>query len=172
MSAGLFAIETPAGSRQATSRGAGALAGVEDGGSLAGNLPNIGKGDIMKSGAVVRLLALCVALGWIAAACSAPVVAPESKAQITLNPAAGKKGAAIAIEGKGFQSGEVIDITLDLGGGHLVGLGTQKVEEIKADASGAFKVDSGIPVNAKPGTYKVTAEGNKGSKAQAQLLVQ
>ncbi len=126
----------------------------------------------MKFGSVYRLLAVCVALGAIIAACGSPVVTKESSAQITLTPAAGKKGAAIAIEGKGFQAGEVIDITLDLGGGNLVGLGTEKVEEIKADGAGAFKVNSGIPVNAKPGTYKVVAEGNKGSKAQAQLIVQ
>ncbi|MEJ5359505.1 MAG: hypothetical protein WHT06_12635 [Desulfobacterales bacterium] len=126
----------------------------------------------MKFDAVHRLITLCLILGLTAFACSAPVVTPESKAQITLNPAAGKKGTVIAIEGKGFQAGEMIDITLDLGGGNLVGLGTEKVEEIKADAAGAFKVNSGIPVNAKPGTYKVIAEGNKGGKAQAQLVVQ
>ncbi len=126
----------------------------------------------MKLDAGHRLLALCLILGLTAFACSAPVVAPESKGQITLTPAVGKKGTAITIEGKGFQAGEVIDITLDLGGGNLVGLGTEKVEEIKADAAGTFKVNSGIPVNAKPGTYKVTAEGNKGGKASAQLVVQ
>lgn len=126
----------------------------------------------MKFGSVYRLLAVCVALGAIIAACGSPVVTKESNAQITLTPAAGKKGTPIAIEGKGFQAGEAIDITLDLGGGNLVGLGTEKVEEIKADGAGAFKVNSGIPVNAKPGAYKVIAEGNKGSKAQAQLIVQ
>ncbi len=126
----------------------------------------------MKVGPVYRLLALCVALGAIIAGCSAPVATKESNAQITLTPAAGKKGTALTIEGKGFQAGEAIDITLDLSGGNLVGLGTEKVEEIKADGAGAFKVSSGIPVNAKPGTYKVVAEGNKGSKAQAQLVVQ
>ncbi len=126
----------------------------------------------MKFDAVHRLLALCLVFGLAAFACSAPVVAPESKAQITLTPAAGKKGTAIVLEGKGFQAGEVIEITLDLGGGNLVGLGTEKVEEIKADAAGAFKVNSGIPVNAKPGTYKVTAEGNQGGRASASLVVQ
>lgn len=126
----------------------------------------------MKVGLLYRLLAVCVALGAIIAACSAPVVTKESNAQIILTPAAGKKGTAITIEGKGFQPGEIIDVTLDLGGGHLVGLGTEKVEEIKANTNGNFKVASGIPAVAKPGSYKVTAEGNQKSKAQAQLVVQ
>jgi hypothetical protein len=126
----------------------------------------------MNNRAVIRLLVLCIAALFLAAACTGTAVQKASDAKIALTPPAGKKGAAIAINGTGFKPGEVIDITLDLADGRLVGLGTTKVEEIKADAAGLFKADSGIPTVAKPGTYKVTAEGDKGSVAKAELVVQ
>lgn len=126
----------------------------------------------MKRYTVIRLLVVGTAVLFLAAACAGTDVQKASDAKITLTPPAGKKGAAVAIDGSGFKSGEEVDITLDLGGGLLVGLGTEKVEAIKADAAGAFKVQSGIPAVAKPGTYKVTVDGNKGSKAKADLIVQ
>lgn len=126
----------------------------------------------MNNSTIVRLLLLCIAVLFLAAGCASTDLKKAGDAKIAITPPAGKKGAAIAVNGTGFRPGEAIDITLDLADGRLVGLGTTKVEEIKADAAGAFKADTGIPTVAKPGTYKVTAEGDKGSKAKADLIVQ
>lgn len=125
----------------------------------------------MKINVAIRLLAVCTAVFFLAAACAGTAVSKASDAKISITPPSGKQSAAISIEGAGFKPGEAVDVTVDLGGGRLVGLGTTKVEEIVADSAGKFKVPSGIPFKTKPGTYKVTAEGNKGSIAKADLVV-
>jgi hypothetical protein len=124
----------------------------------------------MKISVAIRLLAVCTALFFLAA-CAGTEVSKTSEGKLTITPPSGKKGSAITVEGTGFKPGEVVDVTLDLGGGLLVGLGTEKVEAITADAAGAFKAASGIPAVAKPGTYKVTVDGNKGSVAKTDLIV-
>ncbi|GLI53842.1 hypothetical protein [Thermodesulfovibrio yellowstonii] len=91
--------------------------------------------------------------------------------QVTINPSKGEPAAVIAIEGKGFQPAEEIDIVITLDEGEKVGLGTEKVDVIKADASGAFSVKSGIPINAKPGKHKIEIIGNKGSQTEAIIEV-
>ena len=126
----------------------------------------------MKMNVVIRMLAVCSAVFFLTAACSGTAVSKASDAKIAITPPAGQARAAITIDGTGFKPGEVVDITVDLGEGRLVGLGTEKVEEIKADATGAFNAPSGVPFGTKPGTYKVTADGNKGSTAKTQLVVQ
>lgn len=125
----------------------------------------------MKISVAIRLLAVCTAVFFLAAACAGTAVSKASDAKISITPPSGKERTAITIEGAGFKPGEAVDVTIDLGGGQLVGLGTEKVEEIVADSAGKFKVPSGIPFKAKPGTYKVTAEGNKGSMAKFDLIV-
>lgn len=120
----------------------------------------------------IRLLVLCTAVFFLIVGCASTDLQKAADAKIAITPPAAKKGAAIAISGSGFKAGETVDLTLDLADGRLVGLGTTKVEEIKADAAGAFKADTGVPTVAKPGTYKVTAEGDRGSKAKADLIVQ
>jgi hypothetical protein len=125
----------------------------------------------MNSRTAIRLLVLCIAALFLSAACSGAAVQKAGDAKITITPPSGKERTAITIEGTGFKAGEVIDITIDLGGGQLVGLGTQKVDAIVADKAGAFKAPSGIPFKAKPGTYTVTAEGDKGSFAKFDLVV-
>ncbi|MCU0560456.1 MAG: hypothetical protein MUD16_09720 [Desulfobacterales bacterium] len=125
----------------------------------------------MKIRVAIRLLAVCTAVFFLAAACAGTAVSKAGNAKVAIDPPSGKKGTAVSVVGTGFKPGEVVDVTLDLGGGLLVGLGTEKVEAITADAAGAFKVASGIPAVAKPGTYKVTVDGNKGSVAKADLIV-
>jgi hypothetical protein len=124
----------------------------------------------MKISVAIRLLAACTALFFVAA-CAGTAVSKASEGKLSITPPSGKERTAITIEGTGFKSGEAVDITVDLGGGQLVGLGTEKVEAIVADSAGKFKVSSGIPFKAKPGTYKVTAEGNKGTTAKTDLIV-
>jgi uncharacterized membrane protein len=101
-----------------------------------------------------------------------PAISAAGEPSLTINPCTEQPKKPVTIEGSGFKPGEIIDITLNLGDGILIGLGTQKVEAIAADADGAFSAKSAVPAVAKPGNYKVTAEGDKGSKAEAQLTVQ
>ncbi|MDW7998437.1 MAG: hypothetical protein RMI30_03170 [Thermodesulfovibrio sp.] len=83
--------------------------------------------------------------------------------QVTITPPKGEPAAVISIDGKGFKPDEEIDIIITLDEGEKVGLGTEKVDVIKADANGVFSVKSGIPINAKPGKHKIEIIGNKGS---------
>lgn len=123
----------------------------------------------MKKNIAVRLLLICSAVFLIAAA--SPTVSNAGDAVITITPSAEKPAGVLTIEGAGFKPDETVDLTLDLGDGLLVGLGTTKVEEIRTDSSGAFSVPTGVPRVAKPGTYSVDAEGDKGSTARAELVV-
>lgn len=91
--------------------------------------------------------------------------------QVTINPSKGAPATVITIEGKGFQSDEEIDIVITLDEGEKVGLGTEKVDVIKADSNGVFSVKSGIPVNAKTGKHKIEIIGNKGSKLETEIEV-
>lgn len=127
----------------------------------------------MKTRSVSRLLVAGTALLFFwAAACANPVVSKAAAAKITVTPSAGPKGTPITIEGTGFKPGEHLDITMDLGDGRIVGLGTEKVEVLEADAAGTFKAQSAIPAVAKPGTYQAIVTGENGSKAHADLTVQ
>jgi uncharacterized membrane protein len=124
----------------------------------------------MNRSTVIRLLVICTSVFFLATAF--PVFSAAGESEITITPSAEKPKKAIKIEGSGFKPGEDVDITLDLGDGILIGLGTQKVEAVTADSDGTFSAQSAVPAIAKPGTYKVTAEGNKESAAEAELVVQ
>lgn len=91
--------------------------------------------------------------------------------QVTITPSKGEPATVITIEGKGFKSEEEIDIVITLDEGEKVGLGTEKVDVVKADANGTFSVKSGIPINAKPGKYKIEIIGNKGSVLETTIEV-
>jgi len=91
--------------------------------------------------------------------------------QVIITPSKGEPTAVITIEGKGFHPDEEIDIVITLDEGEKVGLGTEKVDIIKANASGSFSVKSGIPINAKPGKHKVEIIGNKGSQLETLIEV-
>jgi len=97
------------------------------------------------------------------------IVQANGAANVSINPASGAAGTPITITGSGFKAGEEVDITLILGEGQLIGLGTQKVEAIVADANGAFSVESAVPRMAKPGRYDVEVEGSKGSYVKTSL---
>jgi len=93
-----------------------------------------------------------------------------AKPTLVITPPSGKARSEIIIEGSGFQSQEEVDVILIAG--HLRhSLGTRKVDVIKANDTGVFKVTSGIPIQTPPGTYKVEAVGNQGSIATFQLQV-
>lgn len=91
--------------------------------------------------------------------------------QVTVNPPKGEPATVITIEGKGFQPNEEIDILITLDEGEKVGLGTEKVDVIKADGQGNFSVKSGIPINAKVGKHKIEVIGNKGSQFEIFIEV-
>lgn len=91
--------------------------------------------------------------------------------QVSITPSTGTPATVIKIEGKGFQPDEEIDIVITLDEGEKVGLGTEKTDVIKADASGSFSVQSGIPVNAKPGKHKIDIIGSKGSQLEVFIEV-
>lgn len=91
--------------------------------------------------------------------------------QVTITPNKGEPAAVITIDGKGFQPDEEIDIIITIDEGEKVGLGTEKVDVIKADTNGTFSVKSGIPINAKPGKYNIDVIGSKGSQLKTELEV-
>lgn len=99
------------------------------------------------------------------------IAAAGSEAAIAIDPPSGKKATAITITGTGFQPQEEVDVTITLGPGQRVGLGTEKVEIIVADDQGGFSVPSAIPMNAKPGTYPIDVEGSKGSAFITNIVV-
>lgn len=103
--------------------------------------------------------------------CAGNTTGQASKAAIDIEPPTGKKSTAITINGSGFQPQEEVDIVITLGPGKKVGLGTEKVEVIEADANGNFSVPSAIPMNAKAGEYPIDVEGNKGSVVATKIVV-
>ncbi len=90
---------------------------------------------------------------------------------VTITPSKGAPTTPIKIEGKGFQPNEEIDIIITLDEGEKVGLGTEKVDIVVTNEKGEFSVNSGIPANAKPGSYKINIIGSKGSNAEAKIEV-
>jgi hypothetical protein len=118
------------------------------------------------------LIAIMAAAAGLILACAAGTSATRGEGpKITITPASGKASAVITIAGTGFKRGEEIDIVMAVGPGEKVGLGTEKVDVIQADANGAFTAKTAIYVRAKPGDYIVEVSGNKGSEAKASLIV-
>jgi len=106
-------------------------------------------------------------------ACAAGTTATKTAEvpKIFIHPDSGKASAAITIWGTGFKPGEEVDIVMAVGPGEKVGLGTEKVDAIKANDYGAFTAKTAIYVRAKPGDYAVEASGSHGSEASAKLTV-
>ncbi|MCX8027144.1 MAG: hypothetical protein N3A62_04740 [Thermodesulfovibrionales bacterium] len=90
---------------------------------------------------------------------------------IEIVPPSGAPGDVIKINGKGFKPEEEVDVLFILDADIKIAIGTEKVDVIKADAQGNFSVSSGIPVNAKPGTYTIEAFGNKDSTTTTKVEV-
>lgn len=123
--------------------------------------------------ATVAVLVLCLLIV-SALSCArqpaAPPPPPERQADLAIQPASGKAGAAIKLKGSNFLADEEVEVVLTVGDVYH-GLGTEKAPRIVASKSGTFEVDSGVPVRTPPGTYPVKAKGTKGSVASATLEV-
>lgn len=94
-----------------------------------------------------------------------------SSIDVKITPPSGPSLTPISIDGTGFKSGEEIDIILTLNAGEKIGLGTEKVDIIKADEKGVISVKTSIPMMAKPGTYKLEVIGSQGSYKELTLTV-
>jgi hypothetical protein len=125
----------------------------------------------MKKRSVCKLAVGAVVAFFVAMSISCAMVQPKSTATVSINPSKGTPGTNVVIKGAGFKAGEEIDVVMILGDGMLIGMGTQKVEAIVADSNGSFEAKSAIPKMAKPGTYVVESEGNKGSMTSASVEV-
>lgn len=110
----------------------------------------------------ISLLIICLFL---------PTLAMSQGASVEITPASGLPETGLKITGKGFQPGEEVDILFILEEGMKIGLGTEKVEVITADAEGSFTANSAIPRMAKPGQYKIEIIGNKGSQTTLSIEV-
>ncbi len=110
----------------------------------------------------MNLLLICIFL---------PVAAMSQSPSVEISPTSGLPETALKITGKGFQPQEEVDILFILEEGMKIGLGTEKVDVITADAAGAFTANSAIPRMAKPGQYKIEIIGNKGSQTAVSIEV-
>jgi hypothetical protein len=124
-----------------------------------------------KRRSVCKLGVSAVVAFFVAMSISCAMVQPKSTATVSISPSKGTPGTNVVIKGAGFKAGEEIDVVMILGDGMLIGMGTQKVEVIVADSNGSFEAKSAIPKMAKPGTYVVESEGNKGSMTSASVEV-
>jgi hypothetical protein len=108
----------------------------------------------------------------IMGACATSPMPKQTSAKPTLviTPPSGKARTQVIIEGSGFQPKEEVDIVF-IAGYMRHSLGTQKVDVVKANDAGVFKVESGIPIRTPSGTYTVEAVGNQGSMATFQVQV-
>ncbi len=95
----------------------------------------------------------------------------SSNATVEVDPQAANAAATIKVTGKGFQPNEEVDILFVLEETMKIGIGTEKVDVIKADANGNFTVNAAVPMNAKPGKYKIEVIGNKESFASTTIEV-
>ncbi len=119
-----------------------------------------------------RLMNICIAIVcMLAISFASQAVAMSHGVSVEISPASGVAETALKISGKGFAAGEEVDILFILEEGMKIGLGTEKVEAIVADAAGVFTANSAIPRMAKPGQYKIEIIGNKGSKTSMTLEV-
>ncbi len=94
-----------------------------------------------------------------------------SNATVEVSPQAVGAAATIKVTGKGFQPNEEVDILFVLEETMKIGIGTEKVDVIKADANGDFTVNAAVPMNAKPGKYKIEVIGNKESYTSTTIEV-
>ena len=133
------------------------------------------KGGMEMLSSTRKIKSMCFLLSGLLIIMAACATSPgqkqtQAKPTLVITPPSGKARSAITIEGSGFQPQEEVDIVFIAG--HLRhSLGTRKVDVVKANDAGAFKVKSGIPIRTPPGTYTVEAVGNRGSMVTFQLQV-
>ncbi len=109
-----------------------------------------------------KAIALICCIVMIVSIACVPKAPKERPASLTILPTSAKAGSVIILSGTQFAPGEEVEIIMTVGNVHH-SLGTEKADTVIANDKGAFEVTSGIPVKTPPGTYKVTASGNKGS---------
>ena len=113
-------------------------------------------------GTGVALVCLLVLLPLVA--CAGPAGPPETTASLVITPMSGPPKTFITIYGAGFVPGEKIEVIVVMDGVPF-DLGRKPMVK-EANEVGAFvSTGSGIPLEAKPGMYTITAKGDKGSVA-------
>jgi len=122
-------------------------------------------------GTGIALVCLLVLLPLVACAGpAAPAGPPETTASLVITPMSGPPKTFITIYGAGFVPGEKIEVIVVMDGVPF-DLGRKPMVK-EANEVGAFvATGSGIPLEAKPGMYTVTAKGDKGSVAVFPLQV-
>jgi len=119
-------------------------------------------------GTGVALVCLLVLLPLVA--CAGPAGPPGTTASLVITPMSGPPKTFITIYGAGFVPGEKIEVIVVMDGVPF-DLGRKPMVK-EANEVGAFvSTGSGIPLEAKPGMYTVTAKGDKGSVAVFPLQV-
>lgn len=93
-----------------------------------------------------------------------PIDAKSQGLSVEIVPSSGAPETLLKIGGKGFAAGEEIEILFILEEDVKIGLGTEKVDVVVADASGVFIANSAVPRMATPGQYKIEVIGNKGNE--------
>lgn len=115
-------------------------------------------------------IALICCVVMVAGLACVPKAPKERAASLMVMPTSARASAIIIINGYQFLPGEEVEITMQVGDVYH-GLGTEKADMVVADDKGRFEVRSGVPVKTPPGTYKITATGNKGSLGTSQITV-
>jgi hypothetical protein len=80
--------------------------------------------------------------------------------------------AAMLIKGSGFKAGEEVELELDMGGLPII-FGRVKGKPVTASDDGTFESKSSLPAKQimVPGTWVLRATGNKGSKAECEVVM-
>lgn len=117
----------------------------------------------------IGMVLICCVSMVIALAC-VPKAAKERPANLTVLPTSAPASAVIIINGYQFLPNEEVEIIMTVGDVHH-SLGTEKTDIVMANGQGSFEVRSGIPIKTPPGTYKITAYGNKGSVGAFNITV-
>lgn len=90
---------------------------------------------------------------------------------VVAEPPAGKPEAKLVIRGTGFLPDEEIDIILKVSEEEKIGLGTTKVDIIKADSRGNWEAESAFPVFLRAGFYEIIILGSKGSQSKVKIEI-
>ena len=116
---------------------------------------------------------LCIFAGLLLLISCAAMPTKESANVARLSvTGSGLTGTAMNIEGSAFRSGEVVELELNMDG-LVMQIGNASGKPIVASEKGTFKIESGYPAKQifVPGTWDLQATGDKGSTAQAKVIM-